>query len=73
LGIINYCVLLNYKYFYRKNNIKIFIRDVTNNRNGTDIPRHAFDKYIPFEFEVKIPPPLKSGVDYGFRPSKKKI
>jgi hypothetical protein len=36
-------------------------------------PRHPFDKSIPFEFTVKIPPPLKRGVDYGFKPSKKKI
>jgi len=24
-------------------------------------------KLIPFYFEVKMPPPLKSGVDYGFK------
>jgi hypothetical protein len=36
-------------------------------------PRHAFDKSIPFEFTVKIPPPLKRGVDYGFKKAKKKI
>jgi hypothetical protein len=22
---------------------------------------------IPFSFTIKLPPPLKSGVDYGFR------
>jgi hypothetical protein len=37
-------------------------------------PRYSInDKVIPFEFTVKIPPPLKRGVDYGFKPSKKKI
>ena len=25
-------------------------------------------KLIPFSFEIKLPPPLKRGVDYGFRP-----
>jgi hypothetical protein len=29
-------------------------------------PRHTFDKSIPFELTVKIPPPLKRGVDYSF-------
>lgn len=32
-------------------------------------PRHA----IPFSFSIKIPSPLKSGVDYGFRLIKIKI
>ena len=27
---------------------------------------------IPFEFKIQLPPPLKSGVDYGFRSSKVK-
>jgi len=44
---------------------------VTINWNGAGTPRHSItDKFIPFEFTIKIPPPLKSGVDYGFRRAK---
>ena len=28
----------------------------------------AVHKAIPFEFTIKLPPPLKRGVDYGFKP-----
>lgn len=39
------------------------------NRNGVNTKQHS----IPFSFTIKLPPLLKSGVDYGFKPSKKKI
>ncbi len=45
----------------------IFAVYVTINRSGGGTPRHAFDKSIPFEFTIKISPPLKRGVDYGFK------
>ena len=39
-------------------------------RSGGGTPRHPFDKSIPFEFTVKIPQPLKRGLDYGFKRKK---
>lgn len=41
-------------------------------RHGLDTTRHAFseagEKMVPFSFTIDLPPPLKTGVDYGFRP-----
>ncbi|QTE35884.1 recombinase family protein [Mucilaginibacter gossypii] len=42
-----------------------------NDRYGKEIPQHNNDKVIPFSFVIKLPPPLKRGVDYGFISSKK--
>ncbi len=36
-------------------------------RNRQDTNRHAEASIIPFEFTINLPPPLKSGVDYGFK------
>lgn len=43
-------------------------------RHGTNTTRHDDErsifvsgKLIPFEFKIELPPPLKRGVDYGFR------
>ena len=48
-------------------------------RNRLDSTRHCLDgasasgyKSIPFEIIIKLPPPLKTGVDYGFISTKKK-
>ena len=47
-------------------------------RNRLDSTRHCLDgastngyKSIPFEIIIKLPPPLKTGVDYGFISRKK--
>jgi len=29
--------------------------------------QHSHTKLIPFYFDIKIPSPLKRGVDYGFK------
>jgi len=40
----------------------------SSNRHGVDAARHANMAKIPFEFAIKLPPPLRTGVDYGFLP-----
>lgn len=44
---------------------------VSLNRHGVNTSRHGGSvdgsKYIPFEFTLKLPPPLRNGIDYGFR------
>jgi site-specific DNA recombinase len=37
------------------------------NRHGRNTIQHSETKGIPFYFDVKVPLPLKRGVDYGFR------
>jgi len=56
-----------YGYIPIESNINVF----TFNRNGVSTPRHSNDKSIPFSFTIKVPPPLKSGVDYGFKSTRK--
>jgi site-specific DNA recombinase len=48
------------------NDVNVF----TNDRHGQDIPRLMRSLKIPFEFTIKLPPPLKSGIDYGFLPGR---
>lgn len=46
---------------------------VTFYRHGANTNQHAVldrNKAIPFEFKIKLPAPLKTGIDYGFRSSK---
>ncbi len=46
----------------------------SDDRYGLDTTRHTIDPenaiLIPFSFNIKLPPPLKKGVDYGFKPQK---
>lgn len=35
--------------------------------SGAGTPRHSNEKSIPFMFTIKIPSPLKRGIDYGFK------
>lgn len=51
----------------------------TIDRNRLDSTRHCLGgasangyKSIPFEIIIKLPPPLKTGVDYGFISNKNK-
>jgi len=43
----------------------------SNDMNGMDTIRQIdttdYSKNIPFELTIKLPPPLKSGIDYGFK------
>ena len=40
----------------------------TNDRHGLSATPHFLPRRIPFEFTIPMPPPLRSGVDYGFLP-----
>jgi site-specific DNA recombinase len=40
----------------------------TSHRHGLNAPRHSEAPQLPFELNIKLPPPLRSGVDYGFLP-----
>jgi site-specific DNA recombinase len=40
----------------------------TSYRHGLSTTRHRDRPLIPFELRIKLPPPLRSGVDYGFLP-----
>jgi len=40
----------------------------TSDRDGLNKPRLMKSIEVPFEFTIPLPPPLKSGVDYGFLP-----
>lgn len=51
-----------YGYIPVTSNINVF----TEYRNGEDTTQPS----IPFSYVLKIPPPLKTGVDYGFKPLK---
>lgn len=55
-----------YGYIPVKSDINVF----TIYRHGVNTPRHVDSKSIPFQFTIKLPPLLKSGVDYGFISSK---
>jgi|ETN01SMinimDraft_4_1059930.scaffolds.fasta_scaffold10595_1 hypothetical protein len=42
---------------------------VTFDWNGQNTIGHfSTDKFIPFFFNIKLLPPMKRGVDYGFKP-----
>ena len=39
--------------------------------HGVNTNQHSIiSKGIPFEFKIKLPPPLRNGIDYGFKSSK---
>ena len=40
----------------------------TSDRHGSCATPHFSTRRIPFEFTIPMPPPLRSGVDYGFLP-----
>ena len=46
----------------------------SNDRYGLDTTRHTIESknaiLIPFSFNIKLPPPLQRGIDYGFKPLK---
>jgi site-specific DNA recombinase len=48
--------------------IKNHVEFKTSNRHGVDATRHSGAPLIPFELTIKLPPPLRTGVDYGFLP-----
>ncbi|HEX9272032.1 MAG TPA: hypothetical protein VGA01_07450 [Candidatus Binatia bacterium] len=48
--------------------IKNYVEFKTNDRHGVNANRHAEKPLIPFELEIKLPPPLRRGADYGFLP-----
>ncbi|MBR1070501.1 recombinase family protein [Bradyrhizobium liaoningense] len=48
--------------------IKNHVEFQTSNRHGLSATRHPDRPLIPFELTIKLPPPLRSGVDYGFLP-----
>jgi len=53
---------------------KLDVEYYSNDRNRqSTIPKYfcTTDKPLPFELRIDLPPPLKSGVDYGFRSPKK--
>src|SRR3989344_78126 len=47
-----YCIFYKYEIIYR---------------HGMNTMQHSHTKLIPFYFDIKIPSPLKRGVDYGFK------
>lgn len=53
---------------------ELYVKFFTESRHTPNTTQHEFSegnpKLVPFEFNIKIPPPLKRGVDYGFKPSK---
>jgi site-specific DNA recombinase len=40
----------------------------TIHRHGVNVARHSNGPLIPFELAVRLPPPLRRGIDYGFLP-----
>jgi site-specific DNA recombinase len=48
--------------------IKNHVEFRTEHRHRLYAPRHAATHRVPFEFQIKLPPPLRKGVDYGFMP-----
>jgi site-specific DNA recombinase len=48
--------------------IKNHVEFQTIHRHSLNVPRHPDARLIPFDFVVKLPAPLKTGVDYGFLP-----
>ena len=48
--------------------IKNHVEFKTSNRHSLNVPRHAKARTIPFELQIKLPAPLRRGVDYGFLP-----
>ena len=48
--------------------VKDHVEFKTIDRHGVNATRHSGAPLIPFEFTIKLPPPLRSGVDYGFLP-----
>ncbi|BAR57702.1 DNA invertase [Bradyrhizobium diazoefficiens] len=48
--------------------VKDHVEFKTSNRHGLSATRHPDRPLIPFELTIKLPPPLRSGVDYGFLP-----
>jgi site-specific DNA recombinase len=48
--------------------VKDHVEFKTSDRHGLSATRHSAPPLIPFEFTIKLPPPLRSGVDYGFLP-----
>jgi hypothetical protein len=56
-----------YGYIPIKSNVAL-CSDHRHGANSTTLFEKPIDsKRIPFYFEIKLPPPLKRGVDYGFR------
>jgi site-specific DNA recombinase len=48
--------------------VKDHVEFKTIDRHGVSATRHAGTPLIPFELTIKLPPPLRTGVDYGFLP-----
>ena len=53
----------------------IFLNVYATNRHGTSATQQFLNnnigtKQIPFEFTIELPPPLRTGIDYGFLPGK---
>jgi site-specific DNA recombinase len=48
--------------------LKHHVEFQTDDRHGLYAPRHLAACLIPFEFTIKLPPPLRKGVGYGFLP-----